>query len=229
MSKPFYQVNQPIKLENKRHYRFINSIIIVIIVTTVAVVSYLLLNINHINNPTVKSARGVTLTQRIGGSKTFTSKYFEFSDTNDWLYAPNDSTPSMITYLQYHDGVVARSITVYVNQTPLQLNLATTRVLPVNILNDNSFSTTDISQTCGSLYGSAPKVDKPVSMNGTNFVCVPDSPEYLVIAGQINGSYNLRLKRANGQLANYIIIYHDLSTDPNPQPFLDVMQTFKAL
>jgi hypothetical protein len=229
MSKPFYRVDKPIGIENSRRYRIINTIIVIVFVSIGGILAYLILDLNNINNPNVKSARGATIVQRIAGPKTFKSAYFEFSDTNNWEYAPNDSTSNKLTYLLYNGGTPESSLTVYVNQTPVNDDLVATRVLPVSIVGDDSLSVGDISVTCGSLYGSEPKVVKTVSIGGTNFLCVPDSPEYLVIAGQTGGSYILSLRRSNGQMANYIIIYRDLSVNPNPQPFIDVMQTFKAL
>jgi hypothetical protein len=231
MTKPFYRVDKPLGIENRRQYRIINSIILAVFIIIIAVVLLLILNLNKISNPNVKSARGATIVKNIGGAKTFKSAYFEFSDTNNWVYAPNDSTPNKLTYLLYSGGVLAHSITVYVNQAPIENNLATTRVLPVSITNSDSFGLGVISSPCSTLYSSTDLKDiKPVSISGTSFLCVPDSPEYLVIVGQVGGNYNLSLRRSNGQIASYIIIYHNLAaTDPNPQPFLDAMQTFKAL
>lgn len=177
-----------------------------------------------------KSALGPTYTQRIDGPQLFRSSYFEFSDTSTWIYAPNDSTATKLTYLLYEDGVPAHSLTVYVNQTPLQPNLAVTRVLPVQIKNGNSFTIGSISAPCSSQYSATDlKRIRTLSISGTSMLCVPDSPQFSVVVGQVGGNYNLTLKRSDGQLANYIIIYLNLSVNPDPSPFLRIMQTFQAL
>jgi hypothetical protein len=231
MSLPQYKLDKPLYGERHKIRRASNALLFLLVVFILAALGFGFFKLNEQNKPGAgTSKRGKTLTQYIGGPKLFKSTYFEFTDTNDWKFAANDSSTNKFTYLLNVDGVPARSITVYVNQTPLQYNLATTRVLPISILGGDGFNVTNISQPCSTLYTSADKqVIKTVSMAGTSFLCVPDSPSYTVILGQINGTYNLSLVRANGQAANYIIIYRDLSVDPDPGPFLNVMKTFRSI
>jgi hypothetical protein len=229
MSKPYYRLNQLNNRNHKRIYHVANVVFVVILLAIAAIVLAVVSNLSKLNDATSKSVKGATIRQSFAGPETFKSAYFEFSDTNKWVYAPNDSTANKVTYLLYEDGVPAHSLTVYINQAPLQYNLATTRVLPVQIINDQSFNIASISAPCSSLYSTTdPKVIKTVSLEGASFLCVPDSPQFSVIVGQIDGNYELNLRRSNGHMANYIIIYHNLSVDPDPTPFLDIMRTFVA-
>jgi hypothetical protein len=230
MPEADYQINRPVHEAKRRRYKrqsFVLVIIFVLVVVGLAIVAYKLFYFPQVSD---KSKVGANYEQQIAGPRTFKSSYFQFSDNEDWVYAPNDSTPTKLTYLLYEDGVPAHSVTVYVNQTPLQTDLAVTRALPVQILNGSSFNVGSISAPCSSTYtASDKKVIKPVSISGTTILCVPDSPQYSVIVGQIGSDYDLSLKRSDGEIANYIIIYTNLSVNPDPSPFLTIMKSFKAL
>jgi hypothetical protein len=230
MARSEYQINQPVHEVRHRRYRRWTRLLLFLLLVCVAAVAILAFYLFHYQHAGDKSAIGANYSQKIAGPQTFKSSYFQFSDTSNWVYAPNDSTANKLTYLLYEAGVPAHSLTVYINQTPLQTDLAVTRALPVQIVNGNAFSVGSLSAPCSTAYApAAPKVIKPVLIGGTSILCVPDSPEYLVAVGQQGGDYNLTLKRSDGETAQYIIIYHNLSIDPDPSPFLRIMQTFKAL
>jgi hypothetical protein len=230
MANPSYRIDRQTHSEHHRRYHFLNLALFLIVIAIIVGIVVAVTSLEKLGNASSKSAKSQTLIQHFAGARTFKNAYFEFSDTNDWQYAANDSTSNKIVYLLYADGVPARSLTVYVNQTPLQYNLATSYVLPVQIINSNTFSEGAVSAPCSSLYGPADrKVIKTVSLSETSFLCVPDSPQYTISVGQVGGGTNLDLMRSNGQATNYIIIYHDLSVTPDPSPFLNVIKTFKAL
>jgi hypothetical protein len=231
MSDPIYSIKYSAQNKHKRIYRRSSFILAIFLLVILILVVLFLINLGHISsNGSSKSVIGNAYIQKFAEPQTFTSEYFQFTDNEKWVYAPNDSTSNKITYLLYQSGVLAHSLTVYVNQTPLQDDLVVTRVLPVQITGGNSFIIGSISQTCGSTYAAnIGKVIKNVVLENSSFLCVPDSPEYTVIVGQVGANYNLSLKRADGETANYIIIYHNLSVNPNPMPFLSIMRTFKAI
>ncbi|HEX4774692.1 MAG TPA: hypothetical protein VH234_04195 [Candidatus Saccharimonadales bacterium] len=230
MTKITYKINRSVDTVHQRRYRRrfrLASLLLGLIIAGVLVVFFDVGRQAQATNRPI----GNTLHSTIAGPQTFRSAYFQFMSSDQWLYAPNDSTPNKLTYLLYQDGVPAHSITVYVNQVPLQGDLAVTRVLPVQIVGGNSFTLTgDISDTCGSLYKSTDlKRIKPVTLSGTNILCVPDSPQFTVIVGQVGADYNLMLKRNNGTTARYIIIYRNLSVTPDPTPFTRLIKTFQAV
>jgi len=230
MTRPEYQFNHSDHIKRRRRYRrrsFLATLFFLAVAVAVGALAYNLYNLSHVTGRPV----GATYHQTIGGQVTTKSAYFQFSDTQAWSYAPGDSTTTELTYLLYEGGLPVHSLTVYINQTPLDSNLAVTRVLPVQIKNGNSFMFEgDISPPCSTLYGpSDPKRIKQVSLEGADFLCVPDSPQFSTAVGQVGGNYELSLRRANGQTANYIIIYHNLSVNPDPSAFVRIMKTFQAL
>ena len=231
MPEPAYQINQPIHAVHRRRYRRRSLLLAIVLLVFGAIVAFVIYDFYHLKHQNGKKPVGVTYEQQIAGAQTFTSSYFQFSDTSKWTYAPNDSTAAKLTYLLYVNGLPAHSLTVYVNQTPLQDDLAVTRVLPVQLKNNNSFTITgDIAGPCGGLYQPTDlKRIKTVALGGSNILCVPDSPQFSAVVGQVGGDYNLRLRRSDGETAQYIIIYRNLTVDPDPAPFVRIMKTFKAL
>jgi hypothetical protein len=191
----------------------------------------------HLKTKDTKKVVGASYVSRIAGPELFKSTYFEFSDTEKWVFDAHDSTANSFTYIIYQNGSqpgpsgdAADTVTVFVNQTPIQDELAVTHVLPVQIKDDNAFIVGSYSEACGSTYG--PKDlqrIKTISLSGTSMLCVPDSPEFTAEVGQIGGNYNLTLKRNNGQDANYIIIFKDQTYNTNPTPFLKFLNNFQAI
>lgn len=231
MPEPAYQIDQPTHAVHRRRYRRRSLLLAVVLVVFGAVTAFVIYDFYHLKHQNGKKPVCVTYQQQIAGAQTFTSSYFQFSDTSKWVYAPNDSTATKLTYLLFVSGLPAHSLTVYVNQTPLQNDLAVTRVLPVQIQNNNSFTIAgSISDTCGSLYQPTDlKRIRPITLSGTSMLCVPDSPQFSVVVGQVGSDYNLPLTRSDGEVAHYIIIYRNLTVDPDPAPFVRIMKTFKAL
>lgn len=230
MAEPIYKIDVLIPPIHRRRYKrrlFVAILAILLVIAAAIGIAY---DIKHTSAEDNHKSVGATFTQTIAGPQTFRSAYFQFTDSSTWVYAANESTSNKLTYILYEAKLPAHSLTVYVNQTPLQSDLATTRVLPVKTVNGNSFSIGEISDPCSTLYKPTdPKSIHNVFLSGTNMLCVPDSPQYSVILGQIGGNYDLLLRRSDGELAQYIIIYNNLTVDPSPAPFLRIMQTFKAL
>jgi hypothetical protein len=230
MPEPAYQINHPIHAVHRRQYRRRSLLLAIVLLVFGAIVAFVIYDFYHLKHQNSKKPVGVTYEQQIAGAQTFTSSYFQFSDASKWVYAPNDSTATKLTYLLFVSGLPAHSLTVYVNQTPILDDLAVTRVLPVQLKNNNSFTIGSISVTCGSLYQPTDlKRVRTIALGGTSMLCVPDSPQFSVIVGQVGADYNLPLTRSDGEIAHYIIIYRNLTVDPDPTPFLRIMKTFKAL
>jgi hypothetical protein len=107
--------------------------------------------------------------------------------------------------------------------------LAVPRVLPVRVVNNNSFNITNVSGACGNQYapGELHKV-KEVTVDGARVLCDPDSPQYYVVLAEINGDYRLKLQRPDGTPIQFIIIYKDLGLAPVPDSLLNVASSFRT-
>jgi hypothetical protein len=160
---------------------------------------------------------------------TITTPYFTFKDTGKWILDKNFSTPTKFVYTKF-DGLLAQyELYIYVNQVPIPNDLVTTRVLPVRIVNNNSFDVTTVSNPCVSYYAPGdPKVAKIIQINVANMFCNPDSEQYKVVVSQITGNYQLPMMRADGTPVQFIIIYYDGTQQPGQLPLINLMNTFTS-
>jgi hypothetical protein len=230
MSKKAYVIYRPVisrRVVRLRKFSWVLSTILIIFFILIGIVIY---NIFHLKNQPVKKSIGKSFTQVIAGPTLYKSTYFQFYDTNKWVFVPANSTSNSFNYFTYQGGVPVDSMTVYVNNTPLQDTLATSYVLPVSIVNGNAFTVEHLSDNCKTLYKPTDLMRiKTVSLSGTSMLCVPDSPQFTVVVGKVGGNYNLNLHRSNGQLTQYIILYHNLSVSPSEANFVRIMKSFQAI
>ena len=178
----------------------------------------------------VKTATSnVENTQITGNKKTFYNDYFKFEDTDSWVIKKDETSATKITYLKYHKNQQLAEMIVYINQIPAVLNLAVPRVVPVKIVNDNSLEADSVSDPCLSAYakGDLHKV-REISIANTTMLCDPDSPQYYMVFGEINGDYRLNLKTSNGKPIQFIITYKDQSLNPAPTTPLNIANSFQT-
>jgi hypothetical protein len=127
--------------------------------------------------------------------------------------------------------LVQHQLFVYVNSTPPPLDLAASRVLPVEINGENNgFKPKEVSDHCGKLYkaGEPHKVE-PRQISGATLLCDPEQGQLRVILAKPGGDYNLKLKRSNGTFVNYIIIYQNQKIDPDTATATQIAQSFQSL
>jgi len=218
------------RMTRTRHAEFRRRIILTIIALipfiAVGVFIYIGLRQPDQTKPVTSAVEDRTIT---GNKRTFTSEYFQFDDTDTWVLDKKNSTKTKLTYHKFNKNVMEAEMMVYVNQVPIPLYLATPRVLPVRIVNDNSFEALNVSNPCGNSYakGELHKV-KEVVINSATMLCDPDSPQYYVVLSEFGGDYQLKLKRPNGQPIQFVITYKDLGLEPRPDSILSIANSFKT-
>jgi hypothetical protein len=166
-------------------------------------------------------------------NKFFSTPYFRFTDSGDWQLIKNQSTGSKFVFQKYlnNSDLVQHQLIVYINSAPQPLELAASRVLPVEINSEgNSFIPTQVSDHCGKTYKSNElhKVELR-QVNGSTLLCDPDQGQFRVIITKKGGDYNLKLKKANGTTANYIIIYQNQKIDPDSDTINQIANSFQAI
>jgi hypothetical protein len=129
----------------------------------------------------------------------FSTPYFKFSDSGKWNFIKSQSTAKKFVFHKYlpNSDLVQHQLIVYINDTPLSLELAASRVLPVG--------------------------------EGSTLLCDPEQGQFRVVIAKAGGDYNLKLKRADGTTANYIIIYQNQKIDPDSDTAMQIAETFQAL
>jgi hypothetical protein len=166
-------------------------------------------------------------------NKFFSTPYFRFTDSEDWQFVKSLSTGSKFVFQKFlhNSSLVQHQLIVYVNSTPPPNDLAASRVLPVNVnTENNSFSPEEVSGHCGTTYklGELHKVMLR-RVNGSTLLCDPDQGQFRVVIAKAGGDYNLRLKRADGTMANYIIIYQNQKIDPDSDTVMQIASSFQAI
>jgi hypothetical protein len=164
-----------------------------------------------------------------GNKKTFIDTDFQFQDTGDWVLDKANSTDHKRVYHKFSKSILEHEMMVYINQVPIPLYLATPRVLPVRIVNNNSLQVTNVSAPCVREYakGELHHV-KEVSINNATMLCDPDSPQYFVVLSEINGDYRLNLKRPNGTPIQFVITYKDTGLAPLPDSLINIATTLQT-
>lgn len=216
-----------------RRFAVYFKVLLVCLFIALAVAAVLILDIDK-NDKTPKAPISKATVKKITfNDKYFSTPYFKFTDSGKWNFIKSQSTASKFVFQKFlpNSKLVQHQLIVYVNSTPLPLDLAASRVLPVALNSQgDGFTPTRVSEHCGKTYepGELHKV-MPRQVDGSTLLCDPDQGQFRVILAKEGGDYNLKLKRANGSVANYIIIYQNQKIDPDADTIMQVASSFRAL
>lgn len=182
------------------------------------------------SNPEINQTSSVQEIQVNNNLNTFKNDLFSFQDSGKWVLSKHESDASKYVYYKYNGLDILSQLIVYVNQVPIPLDLASSRALPVRIVNNDSFDVTSLSGHCIGSYaaGELHKV-KIVNVDYTDMLCDPDTPQFTVVLGEINGNYDLSMKRSNGSPVKLVVRYRDMRLQPNSDFVLQVANSFKVL
>lgn len=179
---------------------------------------------------TKKPASAVQTTQVGDVLNTFKSDIFEFKDTGNWVFSKQDSNSQKYVYFKYRGVQPVGRLIFYVNQVPPPLELATSRVVPIRIVNHNRFDVINIYGHCVTTYATGePRIVKAVTIEGAEMLCDPDTPQYTVVLSEVSGNWELNMQRKNGESVKFVITFRDITIDPGPESILTIAKTFQAL
>lgn len=183
------------------------------------------------NNSFVPQSSNIRDTYVSGAVKTFKNADFQFKDDANWVLSAKDSGSGKYTYLQYRGRQIDHQLIVYVNRTPIPLELATARVLPVKIINNNSgLEALTVSEHCVKSYGARElhRVQDKKIQNSL-MLCDPDTPSYSVVVSEVGDDYRLKLKKPNGSDVQFVIIYKNQKLNPDAEKLIKITNGFKAV
>jgi hypothetical protein len=182
-----------------------------------------------LHTPSASPTSAVQNTTVSGAQQTYTNEFFRFKDTPSWVIDKNNTTADKLVYHKFNKNILQAEMIVYINQDLIPLYTAVPRVLPVRIVNNNGFQTTEVSNPCVSQYAKGqPHKVMPVSINGASMLCDPDSPQYFVIISEIGGDYHLHLKTAAGKPIQFVITYKDDVDANTPTNILNIGNSFQT-
>ena len=218
VSKPFYA---------RRRY-FLPML--VILLTLVGYITFDVISTIRNNSNKNQPVSAVQTSIVSDNKNTFTNSYFQFSDYGQWVLDKRISTSNVYTYEKYVGQELQGFLKIYINRTPSEPLLTATRVLPVRLVNDNSFQVTGVSDPCVNQFaqGETHRV-KEMTINGATMLCDPSSGVYTVIISQIDGNYVLPLKTSQNKPLQLVITYRNNMVDPQSDTITNVAGSFKAL
>jgi uncharacterized protein (UPF0333 family) len=221
-----YTYRKPLRRSRYATFRRYLLVMLGVIIAVGGVGFYVLSSLHAKPSQPISTAQVTTVANP---EETFTGPYFQFKDTGKWSFDKHDSTDNKFVYLKYQKNELLHQLNIYVNQTPNPLYLAVQRVLPLRIVNNNSFDITNISSPCGAQYAKNElhRV-KELSINGAVMLCDPDNAQYTVVLSEINGNYQLKMVRPGGTSIQFVITYQDLGLDPQPDSLLNIASSFQT-
>lgn len=157
----------------------------------------------------------------------YINPYFMFKDSSKWVEDKTMTSAQEVVYYQYVNGEAVRQLSVYINKVPTATQLASTRVLPVKVLNGDSLQAGSLTGICGTGSKMQQNV-KEVSFGGATIVCDPSTTDYSVTFAESGGSYELHMTQSH-KPATFIILYKDFSGHPDAQTVINIANSFKVI
>lgn len=162
----------------------------------------------------------------------FRTPYFQFQADRTWSEVQLEShSNNVYVYRSYNDYLVQHEIRVEVNSNVKESidNTTVSRVLPVEIKDNNIHSVGDISPSCKDLINDpSNRQQQYLSYKGTTFACDPDSNAFEVSIGLVGGNTTI-VNRTSDKEVTYKITYRDSTFTPNGHPLIGIINSFQLL
>ncbi|HET7827665.1 MAG TPA: hypothetical protein VFK97_02250 [Candidatus Saccharimonadales bacterium] len=158
----------------------------------------------------------------------YINPYFMFKDSSKWLEDKAQTSPNEVSYYQYVNGTAVRQLSVYIDKQPTATQLASARVLPVQILGGDSLSAGSLSTNCGNARSARPQKVEQISFDNVTMVCDPSTAVFSVVLAKPGGSYELPMSKSNTP-ETVVILYKDFSGHPDAQNIINIANSFKLI
>lgn len=204
---------------------------IVLIAVLVISVDWLLTQFSDSN--TVVSRENITSVQSANVS-VYRSEYFQFQAPEDWVFVSSQSTDKKFVYVKNSGKLIVSKFVVYIDrpETDREADFKTTKVLPVEKGVLNNFANVGVvSSHCNESWPADSLSGDPARITHENvsFVCTPDSTQYNVVIGEIDGDEDIEVDLTNGDKITLTMSYSDLTAYPNPGDIYNIISSFNTL
>ncbi len=220
--------------ETKRHrsIRIVRPIVALTLVVFIVLGSFFAYDIfsqNDVSETSSASTRPVSsvLARDV---QVQTTPYFQIQTPMKWRAIANETRDGHYVYRQLNGPLVEQELIIDVNDSAqLIVPLANiSRVLPVSVNQRNGFTIVDSTlEHCKKAAGSQ-KSPLMVTMQKVSFPCTPDTTIYKAVVGLVGGGNVMTLTRPSGKTAPYKIQYHNMTANPGPGDFVDIIETFET-
>jgi hypothetical protein len=158
-------------------------------------------------------------------SQIFHTPYFQFQADPSWKEVQNESTSKKFVYRSFRGSLVRHEMTISVNDPPA--NAATTRVLPVEVGADNELTAGKTSDHCRTALPPNSKDVASITLNEVRFLCNPEATDYSVNVGLKGRAAPINIKRPDGSMASYSIVYRDVTASPGDHELREILSAFQ--
>lgn len=160
---------------------------------------------------------------------TIKSDWFSFRVEQTWEEISEITVKDKVYFYREMQGKNQQGLLViYVNSRPEGFESFYTNVVPVVIKDENSLESDEMQPHCDSATTPTVQNNYEATQANTTFTCWAGGPVMYAVAGEINGGVKLKMKRENGDYAEYTIAYRNLAFTPNTTTFSKVLSTFKS-
>jgi len=194
-----------------------------LLLASIAIVTDIL--ISRHNQPRPVSQSDILIQQ--SPINIFRTGYFQFQASPAWAAIANASSANMFVYRKLDQDLIQQELDIYVNQPPAILNA--TYVEPVLASTDGVLHAQGVSQHCKNAQPSWARLEPTVvTYQKVTFTCVPDGTDYTVVAGEVGGTPNIKLRRPDNSLATYTLVFKDVTVLPSADQFTQILNSFEA-
>jgi hypothetical protein len=162
---------------------------------------------------------------------TFETDWFTFRTDKNWEEVKELTTKDQIyTYRQKIGQNPQGLLVVYVGKVEVAgYENFYTRVQPVTVSEGKPLAVDPIEKHCDE---AVPKGfvgnSVQVTQGKASFLCWVGGTVFYAVAGQVDGTTVLPMKRTDGSVGNYTITYRNLAFSPSENTFESVLKTFKS-
>lgn len=160
---------------------------------------------------------------------TIQTEWFSFKVENSWQEVSNLTIKDKVYYYREMNGAMSQGLlAIYVNSEPVASENYFTHVVPVKTVNDRTLSPLGLEPHCDPPATQNKTSYTKTTMGGVTFMCWSGASAFYAVAGEVNGTPKVTLKRDNSETAEYIITYRNTGYEQNNISFSKLLATFSA-
>ncbi|MCA9347668.1 hypothetical protein KC930_03775 [Candidatus Saccharibacteria bacterium] len=161
---------------------------------------------------------------------TIKTNWFSFRVAKTWQAVPElTKEDSLYTYREMQGPNPQGLLQIYINRKPVSSEAYFSRVVPVTIIDGNSFEVGDLQPDCTTTTTDKNTQNFMANQANTLFPCWAGSPQLYIVAGEVGDDNYLTMSHGDGGSAQYMITYRNLAFIENDSTFSSVLKSFKSL
>jgi hypothetical protein len=169
--------------------------------------------------------------ERFDPTITFTTDWFTFTAPNRWEEAADQHVKDKVyVYREKNGGEYLGLLRIFVNNSPVNFQDMYTRVLPIRVEDGNTLKPSELQPHCSEQTLSKQRIGDPfpIVQGEVSFTCWVDNENLIATAGEIGGGTAIKLRRENGSVAEYRMVYSNTAFTPSESSFEQVLKAFTA-